>query len=100
MFAKAMRDDVASDEGCARETHDRFGNDDVIEDWLCANERPGTLGGCTASVLFSYLCDVNVETTSNLPGGMISSAACIFLKHPRTPTTPTMSLYHHVYKSP
>ena len=72
----------------------------MIEDWLCANERPGPWDGHTVSVLLSCLYGVNVETTSNLPGGMIISATYVFLKHPRTPTTPTMRLCRHVYESP
>ena len=35
---KATRDNVGSNEDCARETRDRFGNDNSIEDWLSANE--------------------------------------------------------------
>ena len=41
MLTNDIRDDIDSDEGCARETHYRFGNDDSIEDWLRDNERLG-----------------------------------------------------------
>ena len=44
MLTKALRDDVECDEGCARETCDRFGNDDSVEDWLCDDERQGVWG--------------------------------------------------------
>ena len=42
MLMKALRDDIDSDEGCARETCDRLGGDDGIEDWPCDTERRGS----------------------------------------------------------
>jgi len=45
VLIKALRDDMMNGKGKAREMHDRFGNDESLEDWLADNEGNGTWGG-------------------------------------------------------
>ena len=78
---KALRQDISGENGRAREIYDRFGNEDTIEDWIAAHERPGTWGGYIVSVMFSYIYDINIETISNLPGGFTQSATFVFLNY-------------------
>ena len=51
--------------GKARETHNRFGNEESLEDWLADDEGNGKWGGHLVSVMFSCVCKVNIVTISN-----------------------------------
>ena len=44
MLIKALRDDVMNGKGKARETCNRFGNEESLEDWLADNEGNGAWG--------------------------------------------------------
>ena len=55
MLIKALRDDMMNAKGKARETHNRFGNEESLEDWLADNEGNGTWGG-TSGVSNVFMC--------------------------------------------
>ena len=42
MLIKVLRDDMSNEKGKAQDTHNRFGNEESLEDWLANNERNGT----------------------------------------------------------
>ena len=100
LLIEAIRADINTETGKARDIYKRFGNTNTIEDWLESIERDGVWGGYFVSVMVSYIYNVNIETISNFLGSMISTSTFVFLAILRVPTTPSIYLYHHVYKSP
>ena len=95
-LVKALCQYMSSEDGCASKLCNRFLNEDTIKDWIAGHERLGTWNGYIVLVMFSYICDANIETILNLLDSLISSATFIFLKYLQTPATPTIYLYHPI----